>query len=180
MSEIAEAMHDLSKVDHKIARDKIMDFEKLISDQEGAYFGDTVNCPLIHLFSPGMYVRQITIPAGTALTGKIHKHSHPNFLMSGIVEVFTESGGIERLEGPLSMISPPGTKRALIAVTTVVWATVHENPNNTQDLAELEKIVIAGSFEEYERFKKLQHRKEYGVKLLNKVKKFFHLNFDAR
>lgn len=176
MGELAEAMHDLSKVEQKAAREKISAFEKLISDQEGAYFGDTVNCPLTHLFSPGMYVREITIPAGTVLTGKIHKHSHPNFLMSGIVEVFTESGGLERLEGPLSMISPPGTKRALVAITDVVWATVHANPTNTRDLLELEKIVIAPSFEEYEKFKRLQGDKK--VKFFGRLKAMIMLNLN--
>jgi hypothetical protein len=128
-----------------------MAFEDRLSEQKGAYFGDSVNCPLTHKFTDGIYIREIHIPAGTYIVGKIHKHSHPNFLMSGIVDVVTELG-CERLEGPLSMISPPGTKRALRSITDLVWITVHHNPTNTQDLAELEKIVIAESYDEYFKF----------------------------
>jgi hypothetical protein len=71
--------------------------------------------------------------------------------LSGTVDVVTENGK-ERLVGPISMISPAGTKRALHSVTDVVWVTVHENPTNTRNLEELEKFVIADSYEEYEKF----------------------------
>jgi hypothetical protein len=151
-------------------RESIIELEDTISQQEGAFFGDTDFCPLKHSFAPGIYVREIFIPAGMILTGKIHKHEHPNFLMSGTVEVITEGGGIELLKGPLAMISPPGTKRGLKAHTDLVWITVHHNPTNTQDLEELEKIVIAQSFEEYDRFVKLQGNRLN--RILNKLKKF--------
>ena len=86
------------------------------------------------------------------VVGKIHKHDHPNFLLSGKTVVITEDGGREELEGPCSMISSPGTKRALYAITNLVWTTVHLNPTNTKDLGELEKEIIAKDYEEYEQF----------------------------
>ena len=79
--------------------------------------------------------------------------------MSGKVEVITEGGGYETLEGPVAMISKAGTKRAVNVLEDSVWITVHHNPTNTQDLKELEKIVIADSYEEYEKFA----RKEIGL-----------------
>lgn len=145
-------MKDLSTPEQGALRGKILGFEAVLAKQQGAFFGDAVSCPLTHKFTDGIYVREIFIPAGTYIVGKIHKHGHPNFLMSGTVQVVTESGGVETLKGPLSMISPPGTKRALRAITDLVWVTVHHNPTNTQDLDELEKIVIAESYEEYHRF----------------------------
>lgn len=149
---VAVAMKDLEAQEKGVLREKIIEFEGVLARQEGAFFGDTANCPLTHKFADGIYVREIFIPAGMYIVGKIHKHAHPNFLMSGTVEVITESGGKQTLTGPLSMISPPGTKRALRSITDLVWITVHHNPTNTQDLAELEKIVIADSFEEYHKF----------------------------
>lgn len=133
-------------------RNRIVDFEQFLSKADGATFGDSPEMPLTHRFSDGMYTREIFIPAGTLLTGKIHKHDHPNFLMSGEVLVVTESEGKEHLKGPLTMISPPGTKRALYAITDVTWVTVHLNPTNTQDLGELENIVIAQDFDEYNKY----------------------------
>lgn len=140
-------------------REEIMNFQDLVANQEGAFFGDTVNCPLKHSFADGIYVREIFIPAGTVIVGKIHKHEHPNFLMSGTVDVVTENKGPERLIGPLSMISPPGTKRVLHAITDLVWITCHVNKTNTQDLDELEKIVIAKDYKEYDKFRRLKEKR---------------------
>ena len=132
-------------------RDEIMGMENFLRAQEGAIIGDSNTCPLKHSFSDGLYVREIFIPAGYFVIGKIHKHDHPNFLMSGTVNVITEFESMT-LSGPLSLISKAGTKRALYAVTDLVWVTVHLNPTNTQDLKDLEEEIIAPSYEAYEQF----------------------------
>ncbi len=132
-------------------RKAILNFEDILSNVSDVQYGDVF--PLKHTFADGIYVREITIPANMVLTGKIHKHEHPNFLMSGEVVVITESGGQEHLKGPLSMISPPGTKRILHTLSECVWITVHANPNNETDLEKIEDYVIAKSYEEYEEFK---------------------------
>ena len=134
------------------ARNKIINFENTLKGTDGAFIGDNDFCPLKHAFSDGIYVREIFIPSGTYIVGKIHKHSHPNFLLSGTVEVITEFNGKETLTGPLSMISSGGTKRALRAITDLRWVTVHLNPTNTQDLAKLEQEIIADSYFEYGKF----------------------------
>ncbi len=133
-------------------KEGISRLEDAIRKSKGSFEGDTPLCPLKHMFSENMYVRQISIPAGTVLTGKIHKHQHPNFLMSGEVVVITEGRGKEYLIGPLAMISDAGTKRALIAKTDLVWITVHENPTNTRDLKELEEQIIAKDFDDFAKY----------------------------
>lgn len=134
-----------------ITRKQILDIEEAISFMDGVVVGDSDLCPLKHYFSDGIYTREITIPKDTLLTGKIHKHEHPNFLLKGTVIVVTEEGE-ERIEAPKFMMSKPGTKRALYAETELVWTTIHHNPTNTRDLEELEKIVIASSYKEYDKF----------------------------
>jgi hypothetical protein len=153
----------------EVVRNSIMDFESHLKSLEGSVLGDSDLCPLKHSFSDGIYVREIFIPAGVVLAGKIHKHDHPNFLMSGEVKVFTESGGLEILKGPMSMISKAGTKRVVETITDTVWVTVHLNPTNTQDLSELEKEVIADSYEDYERF--ISGKKNIFIKGINYIKK---------
>ncbi|MFM9928212.1 hypothetical protein VLK31_34955 [Variovorax sp. H27-G14] len=111
-----------------------------------------VDCPLQHVFAPGMYLRTIFIPAGTFLVGKIHKHQHGNILSQGHVRVFTEGGGVKELHGPVTMVSAPGTKRAVFAVTDTVWSTIHLNPTNETDLAKIEADVIAPTYADYEQF----------------------------
>ena len=113
--------------------------------------GDSPDCPLVHTFSEGLYVREIFIPAGTMLTGKIHKHEHPNFLMQGKVSIITEDGGAQIMEAPQSIISPAGCKRALYTHTPTWWITVHLNPNgHTECTQELEDEIIAKDYLEIE------------------------------
>lgn len=138
-----------------LARKAIMDFETLLREQDGSLIGDNELCPLTHTFADGIYVRQIEIPQGMMIVGKIHKHEHPNFLLEGEVLVVTEEGQ-EYLEAPCSMISKGGTKRALYAITKLVWTTIHHNPTNTQDIKELEDIIIAPSYTAYEKHVKLE------------------------
>jgi hypothetical protein len=151
-------------------RNTIMGIEDAISQQEGAFFGDTDRCPLKHSFADGIYVREIFIPKGMLITGKIHKHAHPNFLMSGTVDVITEGGGMERLVGPLSIISPAGTKRALVTITDVVWITVHTNPTNTEDTDVIERHVIAKDYAGYEKFRRFKENKI--VRFITKLKDY--------
>lgn len=109
-----------------------------------------VDCPLQHSFIDGVYVRTIFIPAGTVIVGKIHKHSHANILSQGEVSVFTEGGGLQRLSGPLTMVSEPGTKRAVYAHTDTTWTTIHATEE--RDLEEIERYVIAETYQDYEQF----------------------------
>lgn len=110
-----------------------------------------VECPLQHSFIDGVYVRTIFIPAGTVIVGKIHKHSHANILSQGEVIVVTEEGGVERLKGPLTMVSPAGCKRAVRALTDTTWTTIHRTDET--DLEKIEDWVIAKTYEDYEQFK---------------------------
>tara|TARA_R110000787_G_scaffold284584_2_gene398492 strand:+ start:21742 stop:22260 length:519 start_codon:yes stop_codon:yes gene_type:complete len=149
------------------------DLKSIDSVDFNTYIGDNEACPLQHSFSDGIYVREIFIPKGMLLTGKIHKHEHPNFLLKGEVMVLTEIGGTEILKAPCSMISKPGTKRALYAITDLVWTTIHHNPTNTQDLKKLEKIVIAKDYKEYDRF--ILSEKGVVNKIKNKIIKILSL-----
>lgn len=138
------------------SRQKILEFEKILGTHPNAVHGDCF--PLKHSFADGVYVREIFIPAGAILTGKIHKHSHPNFLMVGKVEVFTEEDGLQILEAPLSMISKAGTKRVVRAITDTIWITVHVT--NETDLDKIEDYVIAKSFDDLKLFNENKVRGE--------------------
>ena len=127
-------------------RQKIIAFEEALAALPGSTFGDSDRAPLEHFFANGIYCRKIFIPAGTMGTGKIHRHEHPNFLLSGRVTVFTEDHGSEVIEGPKFMMSKAGTKRALYAHTDTVWFTIHRT--DSTDLKVIEDEVIAKTYEE--------------------------------
>jgi hypothetical protein len=130
-------------------RSKIIALESKIAELPDAFVGDSDICPLKHSFGGGIYMREIFIPADTLLTGKIHRHDHPNVLLEGEVSVVTESGGVELLKAPLAMISPSRTKRALYTHTDCRWITFH-NVGDERDLQKIESMIIAKSYAELE------------------------------
>src|SRR6185369_5049805 len=99
-------------------RDKITAFESWMKEEP------QVEIPVIHHFSYGVYAREIHIPAGTLLTGEIHKYENLNFLLKGDISVMTETG-VVRVQAPFTIVSPPGTKRIALAHTDCIWTTIH-------------------------------------------------------
>jgi hypothetical protein len=152
MSEIAEVTPDHRQI-AAVVRQRLMGLQQSMTTEIEAGrlepFDFDVN--LQHVFAPGAYGRTLSFPKGTLIVGKIHKHAHLNVLSKGDVLVLTESGGLERMVGPLTMVSPPGTKRAVYALEDTVWTTVHLTDET--DLEKIEDHVIAKTYEEYEMFK---------------------------
>lgn len=124
-------------------RNAVLDIEEIIKNTYGAMKG---NCfPLKHTFTDGIYTRQITMPAGAFLTSKIHKTSHPYFVLSGKVSVYTEDG-MQNIEAPYSGITKAGTMRILHVLEETVWVTIHAT--NETNLDKIEDDIIAKSFNE--------------------------------
>lgn len=128
-------------------RSAVMDLEKFVSSLPDTKFGDDV-APLEHTFVDGAYIRKITMPAGQLVISKIHKVTHPYFVMSGEVDVLTENG-MQRIKAPYHGITKAGTKRVLLTHTETVWITVHVT--NETDLDKIEKEIIAESYKELEK-----------------------------
>lgn len=93
-----------------------------------------------HHFADGLYGREILIPAGTVLTGKIHRGEHLNFLMKGDITVWTDDG-MKRLKAPAIIKSSPGTKRVGYAHEDTIWVTVHASRETDLEKLEAELIV---------------------------------------
>ena len=84
-----------------------------------------VELPVTHAFTPGMYIREIKIPAGTMLTSMTHKTEHPFVISEGAIKVTSDNEGSVIYEAPHTGITQPNTRRALHALTDVVWTTFH-------------------------------------------------------
>lgn len=126
--------------------------QKLIAD--GAMESVAENCTLKHYFTPKdteygccTYAREIFLPKGAIVIGKIHKHQHLNFITKGKVTVFTEFGE-KHLEAPCTFISEVGLKRAVYVEEDTLWTTVHLTKFESEsDLAKVEDEVIAPSYD---------------------------------
>jgi quercetin dioxygenase-like cupin family protein len=101
--------------------------------------------PLFHHFTDGAYAREMHIPAGHIVVGKLHRHNHFHFISKGRVTVLTEKGGLEEYSAGGIMISAAGVKRLLITHEDTVWTVIHVT--NETDLEKIEETVIAKDFE---------------------------------
>lgn len=77
-----------------------------------------------HYFAQGLYAREIFIPKGCLLTGKVHRFEHLNIVSQGDITVWTEQG-MKRVVAPFTLVSKPGTKRVGFAHEDTIWTTVH-------------------------------------------------------
>jgi hypothetical protein len=108
--------------------------------------------PIDHFFMDGVYIRKMTMFQGTIVVGAIHKHLHMCFLLQGHLSV-ASAVGIREYIAPCYIIAEPGEKRVLYSHKDSIWYNTHKNPSNTRDLDELEKEIVALSYEEYKKYK---------------------------
>jgi hypothetical protein len=108
---------DWNEITPQARRNKLMELECAIKDQDTEV---TIE-PVIYS-AAGVYAREITIPAGTALVGEIHLKDQINVVSKGVIKVATEEG-VRVIEAPCTFVSPAGTKRAGFAMEDTVWTT---------------------------------------------------------
>jgi len=100
-----------------------------------------------HIFSGGVYLRQMFIPAGTLIMGKRHRHETCNVMLKGKLTVYTEEGGEQEIEGPLVFTSPPNTKKLAYCHEDTVFINIHPTEETDLDLIEKHFIITE---EEYQ------------------------------
>lgn len=101
--------------------------------------------PVRNHFATGVYGRELFMPAGTLLVGKIHKFSSLNILAKGDIILVTEEGK-QDLSAPYIIASKPGVKRVIYAVSNCTWVTCHGTEKT--DLTEIEEEFIAKDYSE--------------------------------
>ena len=95
--------------------------------------------PIFNHFAHKTYAREMYLPAGCALVGKLHRYSCVNIIAEGTVRV-ADGNGVMEYTAPYVFVSPAGTKRAMYAITDVTWITCH--PAETEDLDQIEQDLI--------------------------------------
>lgn len=110
----------------------IPELEKMLLDlpQEPA--------PVVHMFAPGLYVRQVTLPGGTFAIGHEQLTEHLNVMLKGKVHM---ADG-QTLEAPLVFVGKPGRKAGFIKEDTV-WLNIYATTET--DVEKLEETYIRKS-----------------------------------
>lgn len=129
---VPDDSRELAALSRTPTKDQITRIENLILQC------DQVDTPIKNYFSTGMYAREMFIPAGTVLTGAIHKVEHLSIFV-GDITVWTE-GGMKRMTGHNTFISKPGAKRVGYAHADT-WCTGFF-PTDKTDVTELENDLV--------------------------------------
>ena len=98
-----------------------------------------VECTEEHIFGPGMYVKQVTMPAGSVIVGKPHKTDHLCVLLQGRMKLVKEDGNVVELSAPATFVGKPGRKIAYI-METVVFQNIFATDET--DVAKLEHMFV--------------------------------------
>lgn len=131
---IETGRHELSSsLPLRPSLDQIKRLEAAIAEHE------QVEMPVNHYFAAGMYGREVHIPAGTVVVGKMHRHEHLMVMTKGDATIYTDQG-MERVVAPRVWVSQPGTKRVAYIHEDSTFVTFHAT--NETDLAKIEAEVI--------------------------------------
>lgn len=135
MNEIIEQQDALPVLPNVPTREQIEELERHLA----VHPGRIAELPVMHHFAPGLYVRELHMPAGTLATGKTHKTKHFLSVDVGDVTLWTEQG-MRRVQAPFKTISQPGAKRVALAHAYTVITTYH--PTEETDLVKIEAELI--------------------------------------
>ena len=99
-----------------------------------------VECPLEHHFAPGLYLRQIFMPADTVVIGRIHKTEHFNILVQGACLIVHDDGSREELRAPKVFVSKAGVQKTLYVLEDMIWMTTHVTEET--DMEMLDSMLV--------------------------------------
>ena len=119
-------MTDLTK------RDELEDLEAALLDMP------QVECPVFHRFGPGIYIREVHMPAGTLAMGHGQRFEHTNILLQGKVAVIID-GVVQVLEAPLYYVGKPGRKFGYV-IEDVIWQNIYATDET--DVDKLEEMFL--------------------------------------
>ena len=138
-----------TELDRPVTRALVQKFEAAMRTLPAAVQVDPKALTVRHHFAPGLYMRELHIPAGLITTGKIHKYACLNILAKGRRSTLVD-GHIEMVEAPHIHLSPPGIKRVSLTHEDSVWITVHAT--HLTDIDEIERALVCDTEEEYRTF----------------------------
>lgn len=109
--------------------------------------GTPIEIETRHHFAKGLYAREIVIPSGAMISGKIHKTEHLNIVAAGKVHIVTEDFN-KVIEAPATLVAFPGVKKILRAYENTVFITVHAT--DITDIETIEREFVTDSYLEIE------------------------------
>lgn len=107
--------------------EKFKDYNEMIDSLEAKIVSDlpSIEIPYAHTFTPGLYSREMVVPAGALLTSKIHLTRHQFIVSKGSMLIFDEEQGWVKITAPYHGVTEAGTRRIGLALEESIWTTFH-------------------------------------------------------
>lgn len=100
------------------------------------------DCPLRHIFGPGLYIREVTLPKNAWALGAWQNYAQMNIMIAGQVQMFNDDGTTAILTAPMTFVGPPGRKLGFV-IEECVWQNVYAT--NETDIEKLELFYLTKS-----------------------------------
>lgn len=93
-----------------------------------------VPCDVTHSFGPGVYMRQVFLPAGSLVMGHHQNFEHANIFIKGRITFFSDDGERFEMKAPMTFVAKPGRKIAYIHEDSL-WMNIYStNETNVEKL----------------------------------------------
>lgn len=126
-----------------VNKNEVIELEALLSKCKQVEFKVT------HIFSDGIYIRELHIPKDSLIVGKRHRESTINMLIQGSMLII-DGDKESTISAPYTFIADKFSKKAGYALEDSIWVNIHKTIS--EDLDEIEKQFII-SEEEYMKLK---------------------------
>jgi len=100
---------------------------------------EQVNTPVRHIFGAGVYIRELSAPAGTFLIGHMQKTAHMNVMVKGRVLMLNDDGSIGIREAGFTGELQAGRKIGMV-LEDMVWQNIY--PTDETDVEILEETYL--------------------------------------
>ena len=145
-----------TNIDFRSAITAAEDFLKSMPDE------DKVDLDPKHYFAQGLYARELFIPAGTIVTGAIHKQQHICIVIGEIIVSSEDCPEGRHFTGYNIFVTEPGIKRIVRSITDSYFITFHNT--NAKNVKTIEKKLVTYTYEEFEEYRnKLSQRKPKAI-----------------
>lgn len=101
-----------------------------------------VPCNVVHAFAPGIYIRQVTLPAGAMVIGHRHRSAHLNIMLKGRMTLFNDDGSRSELIAPVVCVAQPGRKTAFVH-EEVIWLNLYATDETDAEKIEAEILDVS-------------------------------------
>ncbi|WP_168383462.1 SET domain-containing protein-lysine N-methyltransferase [Acinetobacter indicus] len=122
----------------------------IVADLEKEMLGmPQADCPVAHHFGPGIYIREVTLPAGIFAVGHAQKYDHLNIMLTGKVAI-VDDGAVRVLEAPMIFTGKPGRKVGYV-LETCVWQNVYATEETDIDALEAYYLDKSENWKAYDK-----------------------------